>query len=472
MLKYDWFRGKRITVFGIGLNRGALGTIKFLIEAGVREVIATDIKTKADLEPTLQALAKYKNITYVLGQHRPEDFTHADMVVKNPVIPWTNEYIKLALTHHVPVEMDASLFVQLTKRPMIGVTGTKGKTTTTSLIAHILEQSGKDIVRAGISQIGFLDALARVTSQSTIVAELSSWRLSSFTAHAFSPSVAVVTNIYPDHLNYYKKMAAYVADKEIIFRHQKPTDTLILNYDNEGTRGFAASAKGQVVWFSEHELTEGQGVFLRSGMVYERTAVGEQILFPWPEMTLLGGHNRSNILAAIATARTQRIVPSVISATLVTFKGVPHRLELVAEHSGVRFYNDSAATMPEAAIAGIRAIDAPVVLIAGGADKACEYAELARVFATEPKAVVLLQGTATEKLLPLMEKAAQTAGRPGTSFPVVTSMEDAVRIAMDKAESGDVVLLSPGVASFGLFQNEFDRGDQFRAEVKRLLATG
>ncbi|MFZ1654891.1 MAG: UDP-N-acetylmuramoyl-L-alanine--D-glutamate ligase [Candidatus Moraniibacteriota bacterium] len=472
MLKHDWFKGKRITVFGIGLNRGALGTIKFLIEAGAREIIATDIKTKADLEPTLRELAKYKNITYVLGQHRPEDFTHADMVVKNPVIPWTNEYIKLALTHHVPVEMDASLFVQLTKRPMIGVTGTKGKTTTASLIAHILEQSGKDIVRAGISQVGFLDALARVTSQSTIVAELSSWRLSSFTPHAYSPSVAVVTNIYPDHLNYYKKMSAYVADKEIIFRHQKPTDTLVLNHDNEGARSFAAKAKSQVVWFSERELTEGEGVFLRSGSVYERTAAGEQALFPWPEIALLGGHNRSNILAAIAVARTQSIAPATIGAALVTFKGVPHRLEQVGEHSGVRFYNDSAATMPEAAVAGVRAFDAPVILIAGGADKACEYTELARVFATEPKAVVLLQGTATEKLLPLMEKAAQAAGKSGVLFPVVTSMEDALRVAMEEAQSGDVVLLSPGVASFGLFQNEFDRGDQFRSGVKRLFATG
>lgn len=470
MLKYDWFKGKRVTVFGIGLNRGALATIKFLIEAGVREVIATDIKTKADLAPTLQELAKYKNITYVLGQHRPEDFTHSDMVVKNPVIAWTNEYIKLALAHAVPVEMDASLFIQLTSRPMLGVTGTKGKTTTASLIAHILEHSDRDIVRAGISQIGFLDALDRVTSTSTIVAELSSWRLSSFTSHQYSPAVAVVTNIYPDHLNYYKKMAAYVADKEIIFRFQKPTGILVLNRDNEGTRDFAARAKGQVVWFSERELTEGEGVFLRSGSVYERTAAGEQALFPWPEVELLGEHNRSNVLAAIAAARTQDISPAAIRTALATFKGVPHRLELVGERAGVRYYNDTAATMPEAAVAGIRAFTAPVVLIAGGADKAFDYTELARVFATEPKAVILLQGTATEKLLPLMEKAALASGKSGVTFPVVASMADALRVATEEAQPGDVVLLSPGVASFGLFQNEFDRGDQFRAGVKQFLA--
>lgn len=469
MLKHDWFKGKRVTVFGIGLNRGALSTIKFLIASGVREIVATDIKTKEDLAPTLAELAKYKNITYVLGQHRPEDFTQADMVVKNPIIPWTNEYIKLALANQVPVEMDASLFVQFTKRPMVGITGTKGKTTTASLIAHILEHAGQEIVRAGISQIGFLDALEKVTERSTVVAELSSWRLSSFAAHQYSPAVAVVTNIYPDHLNYYKKMEAYVADKEMIFRFQKKTDVLVLNRDNDGTRAFAAKARGRVVWFSEGDMGDGEGVFVRDGSVYERTAEGEALLFSWPETALLGRHNRSNILAAIATARAQGVKGPAIVAALKSFKGVPYRLELVGEREGIAFYNDTAATMPEAAIAGIRTFDRPVVLIAGGADKAFDYAELARVFVTEPKSVILLQGTATDKLIPLMEKEATILGKPDAIFPVVASMADALRVAADEARTGDVVLLSPGVASFGLFQNEFDRGDQFRRGVESLL---
>ena len=470
MLKHDWFKGKRVTVFGVGLNRGSLATIQFLVDAGAREVIATDIKTKEELAPTIAELSKYKNITYILGQHRTEDFTHVDMVVKNPIIPWTNEYIKLALAHKIPVEMDASLFIQLTKRPMIGVTGTKGKTTTASLIAHILKQSGQSTVRAGISQIGFLDALAEVGSDSTIVAELSSWRLSSFTTHKYSPHIAVATNIYPDHLNYYKKMAAYVADKEVIFRFQKKDDVLILNWDNEGTRAFALKAPGHVIWFSEQSLVEGEGVYIQSGSVWERTSAGERELFPWPTVGLLGEHNRSNILAAIATVRTQGVAEKTILTALASFQGVPHRLELIGEHEGVRFFNDTAATMPEAAIAGIRAFNAPVVLIAGGADKEFDYTELARVFVTEPKSVILLQGTATKKLLPLMEKEAAMQGKSGVVFPVVASMEDALRVATDEAQPGDVVLLSPGVASFGLFQNEFDRGNQFRTGVEHLLA--
>ncbi len=468
MLKRDWFKGKRITVFGIGLNRGALATIQFLIEAGAREVIATDIKSKEELAPTIQELAQYKNITYVLGQHRSEDFTHVDMVVKNPVVPWTNEYIRLAVAHKVPVEMDASLFIQLTKRPMIGITGTKGKTTTASLIAHILEQSGTETVRAGISQIGFLDALPQVSERSIIVAELSSWRLSSFTAHEYSPSIAVVTNIYPDHLNYYKKMEAYVADKENIFRFQKKDDVLILNQENAGAQALAAKAPGRVVWFSERELSTGEGIFLRAGSVYARTVDAEHELFSFPQTRLIGDHNRSNILAAITAAYMQGVPAQVIRKGLENFTGVSHRLELVGEYNGIRFYNDTAATIPEAAIAGIRSFDVPVVLIAGGSDKAFDYAELAHVLVTEPKSVILLQGTATEKLLPLLEKEARAAGKPEVIFPVVASMADALHVALDEALPGDVVLLSPGVASFGLFRNEFDRGDQFVASVQSL----
>lgn len=472
MLKRDWFKGKRITVFGIGLNRGALSTIKFLLAAGAREIVATDIKTKEDLAPTVAELSKYKNITYVLGQHRPEDFTQTDMVVKNPIIPWTNEYIKLALANRVPVEMDASIFIQLIKQPMIGITGTKGKTTTASLIAHILEQANQEIVRAGINQIGFFDAIERVTERSTTVAELSSWRLSSFATHGYSPDIAVVTNIYPDHLNYYKKMAAYVADKELIFRFQKRDGVLVLNRDNDGTQALAATARGRVLWFSERDMTDGEGVFIRNDSLYERTADGESVLFPWPKTALMGRHNRGNILAAIMVARVQGVAPAALLAALGSFKGVPHRLELVGEKNGVIFCNDTAATIPEAAIAGIRSFEEPVILIAGGADKAFDYTKLAHIFVTEPKSVILLQGTATDKLLPLMEKEASLLGKTGVLFPVVTSMEDALRVAIDEAQRGDIVLLSPGVASFGLFQNEFDRGDQFRKGVKNFLSAG
>ena len=219
MLQESFFKNKRVTVFGLGVNMGGVGTVKFLAEHGVREIIVTDIKSRMELGAALEKLAQYKNVTYVLGQHRPEDFTHTDMVIKNPVIPWTNEYIQRAEKNGVPVEMDSSIFFALTPAPIIGVTGTKGKTTTTTLIAHILEQAKKSVVRAGIGQTGVLGVLERVTPESVVVFELSSWRLSALARTKQSPHIAVLTNIYPDHLNYYQTMEAYVADKKNIFSH-------------------------------------------------------------------------------------------------------------------------------------------------------------------------------------------------------------------------------------------------------------
>src|SRR3972149_2413628 len=166
MLQESFFKNKRITVFGLGLNTGGVGTVKFLAEQGAREIIVTDIKSREELDASVEKLTKYKNVTYILGQHRPEDFTNVDMVIKNPVILWTNEYVKLAEKHKVPVEMDSSIFFSLCKAPIIGVTGTKGKTTTASLCAHILEQAKKKVARIGIGQMGVLGNFSKITSDS------------------------------------------------------------------------------------------------------------------------------------------------------------------------------------------------------------------------------------------------------------------------------------------------------------------
>ena len=191
----DFFKNKRITVFGLGLNAGGVGTVEFLVRQGVREVVVTDIKKREELAASLEKLAKYKNITYVLGQHRPEDFTHVDMVIKNPGIPWTNEYIRLAQKNGVSVEMDSSIFFALCKAPIIGVTGTKGKTTTSTLIAHILKAAGRNVIEAGIGQTGVLSRLSKITSESVVVFELSSWRLSALSHMKKSPHIAVLTNL-------------------------------------------------------------------------------------------------------------------------------------------------------------------------------------------------------------------------------------------------------------------------------------
>ena len=260
------FKGKRVTVFGLGLNDGGVGTVRYLAAEGAREIVVTDIKKREELESSVKKLSILKNITFVLGQHRPEDFSRVDMVVKNPVVPWTNEYVKLAEKAGVPVEMDSSLFFASVRNPIIGVTGSKGKTSTASMLAHLLRSAGTPVLPVGVSQTPVLGLLGTVRPNETIVFELSSWRLSALGRKKVSPKLAVVTNIFPDHLNYYKTMAAYVRDKKYIYEFQKKGDAVVLNADNDATRAMAEDAPGRVLFFSaKGDLRGRDGAFFRDG---------------------------------------------------------------------------------------------------------------------------------------------------------------------------------------------------------------
>ncbi|MEI9966333.1 MAG: UDP-N-acetylmuramoyl-L-alanine--D-glutamate ligase [Candidatus Moraniibacteriota bacterium] len=454
------FRGKRITVFGLGLNQGGVGTVRFLADQGAKEIIVTDIKKKTELQPSLEKLAKYKNITYVLGAHRPEDFTRVDMVVKNPAISWRNEYIQLAQKHGVPVEMDSSLFFEQVKAPIIGITGSKGKTTTASLIAHILETAGLPVVRVGVSQTGVLSQISKVTPKSVVVFELSSWRLSGLKAAKKSPHIAVFTNLHADHLNYYKTMEAYLRDKELIFRFQKSTDTLVANFDNVAVRESVQDAPGQLLWFAQ-ELHEGMAAWVQDDMLFIQTAQAAKVLMPLEGLKLLGSHNIENVLAAALACLAYGLKPKAIRQGIETFSGIPHRLEFVGTRTDVDYYNDSAATIPEAALSALESFDArPIVWLGGGSDKEIPLSSLGREAARRVKKAILFAGGGTDELVATMEAAGAK-----DKIAIVHSMAEALALAREAALAGDVVLLSPGTASFGIFQNEFDRGDQFRAQA-------
>ncbi len=465
MLKKEFFKGKRFTVFGIGLNGGALGAIEFLMQAGAREVIATDIRSREELAPTLEKLKKYKHITYVLGQHRPEDFTNVDMVVKTPGIPWTNEYIKRAIEKKIPVETDASLFFQMVKNKTIAVTGTRGKSTTAALIAHILERSGREVVRVGINQIGFLSELSRITPESLIVTELSSWRLSSLRRLAWRPNIAVVTNLYPDHQNYYKSMDAYARDKQVMLEFQEPSDVAVLNKDHPDVNTWSEKTKAKTLFFSQTGASMEQGVSLIHGDVVEFVSGTATVLFPLETPYLAGKHNEANVLAAVAATHALGLAGDKIQAAVKTFHSLPHRFEVVTKKNDITYIDDTTATSPDALKVALETCTAPVVLIAGGANKNFDFTSLVPVMYEKTKSIILFTGTGTEKLLPLLEKYAKEKGERRV-FPLVDSMRDAVAKAEEEAGAGDMILLSPGMASFGIFKNEFDRGEQFRAVVQ------
>ena len=456
-------KGKRITVMGLGLHGGGVGTVRFLCEQGAI-VIATDMKSKEELRDSVEKLKSYKNITYIFNQHRPEDFTNVDMVVKNPAVSWDNKYIKLAIEKKIPVEMDSSLFFKLCSNEIIGVTGTKGKTTTATLIYEILKSAGKSVIKVGIGQTSVLDKLKDLKKDTIVIFELSSWRLSVLGRAKLSPHVAVVTNIYPDHLNYYKSMKEYIADKKYICSNQKSADACVLNANDSVLSDWDEEIKSEVIRFSREKIGYSPSVYVDNGGIYINMGVEEKKVMDLDEIKLRGDHNISNILAAVSATRAMGLKISEIKKGVGNFKGIEHRLELVRELNEIKYYNDTAATTPDSAIAGLKSFSEPLVWIGGGSDKNLDMKDLARVALEKVKDAILLKGIGTDKLLEAMEK--NNLGKH--NFTVVDSMEAAVNLARAKAESGDVILLSPGAASFGLFINEFDRGNKFKEAVKNL----
>ena len=307
---------------------------------------------------------------------------------------------------------------------LVGITGTKGKSFTAALVHEMAINAGADAVLCGNIGRSPLAVLDKIKKGTIVVAELSSWLLQEFKAARKSPRIAVVTNLMPDHLDKYGNLREYYEDKENIFRFQESGDFLVLNKDDKESKRFAEKAKAKIIWFSG---------------------------------------KKGRCAAAIAAADVLGIPRKIIGKTLKNFKGVPHRLELVGEKRGVKYINDSAATTPEAAVFALDSLkrhEGKIILIAGGTDKKLDYEKFARAARKSAKALILLPGSATDKIL------RENVG--GLAPVAARGMGEAVAEAEKLAEEGDVVLLSPGAASFGLFKNEFDRGGRFRAAVKGL----
>jgi UDP-N-acetylmuramoylalanine--D-glutamate ligase len=463
-MKIEDLKNKKVTVMGLGLNGGGIGTVRFLHAAGAK-VIVTDLKSKEDLAPSLEKLKDLKGIEYVLGQHRTEDFTNVDMVIKTPPVSWTNKHIKLALEKKIPVEVDSSLFFKLCQNKIVGVTGTRGKTTTSTLTFEILKAAGRDAVKVGIGQVSVLDKLKELKKDTIVVFELSSWRLAALGRYKLSPQVAVLTSFYPDHMNYYKTLDEYLNDKKNIFLHQKTNDTCVVNWDDENLKKLEPEIKSQLVKFSTQKISEGKGVYIESGEIYLNNGIDDKKIMDVAEIKIKGAHNLGNILAAIGATQSMGVDPKNMRKAISEFEGLPHRLEFVRELNGVKYYNDTAATSPEGAMAGINSFSEPIILIAGGADKKLDMAEWARAIHEKAKGVIFLKGEATNKIIDALRKI---LADPEKEFTVVDSMAKAVELAKSAAESGDVVLLSPGTASFGLFKNMIERGNNFKETVKEL----
>ena len=427
---------------GLGLNDGGVGAARFFAKAGAR-VLVTDLKNRRHLAPSIQKLSAYKNISYVLGKHRIQDFQHANLVIQGPGVPSDSPYLAIAHKHRVPIDTDIGIFFRLCPAPIIGVTGSKGKSTTASLIQCMLATAYPNVLLAGNIGRSVFDILPRLTKHVPVVLELSSWQLEGLAAHTQAPHIAVITNILYEHLNRYKSFADYARAKSFIARFQKKQDILIMPHGDRVVRNAMKGAPSRIIAYAVPKIPHHEG-----------------------NARLFGAHNAANIAAAVSVARLFRIPTAKIKKALRTFPGNPGRMEPIRLASGVRYYNDTTATMPDATIAAIKTL-AParkhaLLLIAGGTDKNLRFADLANVINREISVLILLPGTATKQLLRSLPP------KPRPTIIKARTMRVAVAQAHARARKGDIVLLSPGAASFGLFQNEFDRGAQFNNAVKKL----
>ncbi|MCH8889184.1 UDP-N-acetylmuramoyl-L-alanine--D-glutamate ligase [Patescibacteria group bacterium] len=435
----DYFKGKKITVMGLGVLGRGIGDTAFLAKYAA-DIIVTDLKTKDELKDSLKDLEAYPDIKYVLGEHRLEDFRDRDMILKAAGVPLDSPYVAEALKNNIPVEMSASLVTQFSEAIIVGVTGTRGKSTVTHLIHHILRAAKKDVCLGGnVRGIGTLELLNKTGKGSVIVMELDSWQLQGFGTVHISPDIAVFTTFLPDHMVYYKNsMEDYWNDKVNIFKWQTKEQQLIIG-KNVAKRINKEKPKSSVTVTSSKKLPKD-----------------------W-NLKILGEHNRDNVSLAIEVVRILNIDENIIKEAVEGFDGVPGRLQFVKEVKGVKIYNDNSATTPEATIAALLALGDDIVLIMGGFDKGLDMKSLISEIPKHCKAVVLFKENGTDRILGDVKKL------NGVDVYEEESLVNCVKKAISITELGDTLLYSPAFASFGkYFKNEYDRNDQFMALVKKL----
>lgn len=469
-------RGKNVLVMGLGLHGGGIATVRWLVRAGGK-VTVTDMRDRATLAPSLRAL-KGLPVLYVLGGHREKDFLVHDLVVVSPGVPRESPYLLLAKKAGVPIENVASLFFRHAKNPVIAVTGTRGKTTTTLWVAELLRQRYSSVRQSGTPEHALLDELVRVEGKKVpIIAELSSWQLEYLPIVRRAPSIAAITNIYPEHLNRYRSMKQYVDAKANIFRHQSPADTLVLNYDDPWHRYYVKkNPKGALYYISMKTLPRKlNGAYIRGEKLVLRRDGKDTELFSVKRFRReRGEHNLENLLRAVLLAMLFDPKLRVHERQALTLPLPAMREEVVYKQGRLTVVNDSAATSPEGTIAALRRFtkEGEVVLIAGGTDKKLAFDGLASVIKEHvpKKQLILLEGSATTKLIgALRTQRYFDQYEPLEYLDLASCVAEALRVAHGM-KGKTVVLFSPAAASFEKFLHEFDRGKRFNALVHRALS--
>ena len=446
-------RGKRVLV--VGLARTGVSTALFCAARGAR-VTATDSRTEGEIGESVAKL-RDAGVTLELGGHCEQTFLDQDLIIPSPGVPADEVHLQSAHAHNVKIWSEIELAYRFMKGRLIGITGSNGKTTTTSLVQHILASAGMRTVLAGNIGTPLIACVDAMNENSWTVAELSSFQLELI--ETFRPNLGVLLNLTPDHLDRHRTMAAYGAAKARLFENQIADDAAIVNADDSAAAKYAP-AHPRVYWFSrKRELA--RGAFVRGDdVVFHRDGANEHLL-KVADIPLVGTHNLENVLAAAAAARLAGASAAEIAAGVRSFAGVEHRIEFVAEIAGVRYYNDSKATNVDATLKALDSFAGRILIILGGKDKDSDYTVLQKPL--RDKAILaLLIGAAADKI------ERQICG--SVAIERSETLERAVETASHAAQSGDVVLLAPACASFDQFQNYEHRGRSFKELVHKLKA--
>lgn len=452
------FERKKAAVLGIGISNAPV--IRFLLEFGA-SVVACDMKSEDRLGAAYGDIAGLP-IEFRLGEDYLRGLDEFDMIFPTPGMPLDLPELVRAREKGVWQTNEIGLFLDLCEAPVIGITGSDGKTTTTTLVGEVLRAGGKKVFVGGNIGNPLLSQVFEITPDSVVVLELSSFQLQPLRK---SPHVGVILNLSPNHLDHHRSMEEYAKAKENMVRHQKPGDYAVLNWDNPWTRSMGDKCPGGLAFFSRHEEVP-QGVFVRDNEIIVDTKGAGKAVLSVDDIRLPGEHNLENILAVSAVIALCGSDFASLRSVVKEFAGVEHRIQFVAERRGVKFYDDSSATTPSRSIAGIKSFGSPVILIAGGSSKRLAFEDFGEVIVEKVKSVVLVGHTAGE-IQAAIEKAEKKLGRTVRTV-TANDFEDAVHVAYQEASPGDVVLLSPACASFDFFRDYKARGRRFKEIVEGL----
>lgn len=454
--------GRRVVI--LGLARQGIALARFWAQAGA-EVTVSDLQPRSALKAALAELEGLP-IRYVLGKHPLSLLSKADLLCLSGGVPLDAPIVVEAQRRGIPLTNDAQLFLERCPAPVIGITGSAGKTTTTTLVYEMCRRAGLSVWVGGNIGNPLLTDLDRIAPGDWVVMELSSFQLEIMT---LSPHVAAVLNITPNHLDRHKTMESYIAAKRNIVRYQRPEDIAVLSYDDAAARALAISTAARLSWFSGRTEVEA-GAFKANGELILRSPNGDQRICRADEVRLRGRHNLLNILAACALASVAGVDVEHMREIATTFAGVEHRLEWVREWNGVNWYDDSIATTPERALAALRSFEEPIVLLAGGRDKKLPWDEFAVEVLSRVRHLVTF-GEAGPMIAEVVGRRFSESRSPETRLEQITpvaTLEEAVQVAARVARPGDVVLLSPGGTSFDAFRDFAARGERFKELVRAL----